>query len=78
MGRCRIDQRNARVVEFVLEKQPGDHVGLPPEKFHDSRIAYVITEAEDTEKAIEYAENALSEVRCFINGEEKTVPDRDS
>ncbi|MCR6615143.1 MULTISPECIES: ATP-grasp domain-containing protein [Bacillus] len=66
------------VVEFVLEKQPGDHVGLPPEKFHDSRIAYVITEAEDTEKAIEYAQNALSEVRCFINGEEKTVPDRDS
>ena len=51
---------------------------MPPEKFHDSRIAYVITEAEDTEKAIEYAENALSEVRCFINGEEKTVPDRDS
>ncbi|MEC1259832.1 ATP-grasp domain-containing protein [Bacillus swezeyi] len=66
------------VVEFVLEKQPGDHVGLPPEKFHDSRIAYVITEADDTEKAIKYAENALSKVRCFINGAEETVPGRDS
>ncbi len=66
------------VVEFVLEKQQGDNVGLPPEKFHDSRIAYVITEAEDTEKAITYAEDALSKVRCFINGTEETVPGRDS
>ncbi|MDT3427673.1 biotin carboxylase [Paenibacillus forsythiae] len=66
------------VIDFVVEKQPGDYVGLPPSKFHDSRIAYVITEGEDTGAAIENAENALSKVRCLINEVQTSIPSRNS
>lgn len=64
------------VVDFVIEKEVGDYVGLPPETFHDSRIAYVITEGENTEEAINFAINACSKVRCIIR--EKVIFGRNS
>lgn len=66
------------VIDFVLEKKQGDYVGLPPSKFHDSRIAYVITEGEDTGAAIEYAEKALAKVRCLIDEVQTSIPYRNS
>ncbi|RIJ62856.1 MULTISPECIES: ATP-grasp domain-containing protein [unclassified Rummeliibacillus] len=64
------------VVDFVIEKQVGDYVGLPPDIFHDSRIAYVITVGENTDEAINFAINACSKVRCNIS--EKVIPGRNS
>ena len=54
------------VVELAFEKEPGDRVVLPPEQFVDYRIAYVVTEADDTASAIERAERALEHVTAEI------------
>jgi biotin carboxylase len=54
------------VVELAFEKEPGDRVALPPEQFVDYRIAYVVTDADDTATAIERAERALEHVAAEI------------
>jgi biotin carboxylase len=54
------------VVHFAFDKHVGDKVQMPPNKFMDFRLCYVIVEGEDTEDAIQKAENALANVRCVI------------
>ncbi|MGH8574983.1 MAG: ATP-grasp domain-containing protein, partial [Gammaproteobacteria bacterium] len=54
------------VVEFGVEKKPGDSVALPPVRFQDERLCYVVTCAESTDEAIRSAERALDRVRCVI------------
>lgn len=54
------------VVEFGVEKEAGSTVALPPGKFYDTRLAYVVTSGEDTTQAIELAEAALEKVKCII------------
>ncbi|MFZ3579525.1 ATP-grasp domain-containing protein [Virgibacillus sp. DJP39] len=61
------------VVNFTIEKERGESVLLPPNKFHDSRIAYVITEGKDTNQAIKRANQALEGVECIIISDEKTL-----
>ncbi|WP_066506648.1 ATP-grasp domain-containing protein [Abyssisolibacter fermentans] len=61
------------VVDFIFLKNPGDSVGMPPEVFNDCYLGYVITEGEDTDKAIEYAENALAEVKCVFEEEKVSI-----
>jgi len=66
------------VVDFILEKNPGDSIGLPPHTFHDARIAYVITQGQDTQEAIDLADQALSEVSCLIDESKTVVSNRHS
>lgn len=54
------------VVHFGFDKQVGDTVVMPPEKFMDFRLCYVIVEGDDTDDAILKAEQALANVRCMI------------
>jgi biotin carboxylase len=54
------------VIDFVVEKKVGDTVLLPPHKFMDFRLCYVIVEGKDTDDAIQKAEQALANVRCII------------
>lgn len=60
-------KRMKGVVDFVIEKEAGCYVGLPPEVYHEARLAYVIAVGENTEEAIANAERAISEVRCEIS-----------
>lgn len=55
------------IIDFVIEKEVGCYVGFPPYTFHDTRIAYIIAEGENTDEAIINAENALNKVRCIIS-----------
>jgi biotin carboxylase len=54
------------VVEFGVEKNTGDSVALPPIRFQDERLCYVVTCAESTDEAICSAERALDRVQCVI------------
>ncbi|NOJ73791.1 ATP-grasp domain-containing protein [Paenibacillus alvei] len=54
------------VVHFAFDKQVGDTIVMPPNKFMDFRLCYVIVEGEDTDDAIRKAEQALANVRCVI------------
>lgn len=54
------------VVEFGVEKKTGESVALPPLRFQDERLCYVVTCAESTDEAIRSAERALDRVRCVI------------
>jgi biotin carboxylase len=54
------------VVELAVEKEPGERVTLPPAQFVDYRIAYVVTEGDDTAAAVERADRALEHVAAEI------------
>lgn len=55
------------VIEFVIEKQIKETVTLPPTKYGDNRLCYVITTGDSTDEAIEIAQNAMAGVRCKIS-----------
>lgn len=55
------------VVEIKLDKKIGDSVGVPPVKYHDARIAYVITEGMDQEDALTKAVDSLALLEVRIN-----------
>lgn len=55
-----------RVVEFGIEKRVGDCVELPPDRFADDRLCYVVTQGATTGEAVSAAEEVLSRVGCTL------------
>jgi biotin carboxylase len=53
----------AGVVELAPEKPAGASVAVPPQKYMDERLCYVVTEGETTGEAVNRAEWALRQVR---------------
>ncbi len=47
------------VMQFRMEKGPGDLVELPPSKFHEARLGYVITRGRDTAMTKQLAMDVL-------------------
>jgi biotin carboxylase len=54
------------VVEFAVEKPIGEEVLLPPHRFNDHRMCYVVAEGCSTAEAIQNVEFALAGVECVI------------
>jgi len=61
------DARSAPgVVELGFNKSAGDRVALPPERFFDHRLCFVVTRGDDTTQAVRAAERAAALLRCRI------------
>jgi biotin carboxylase len=54
------------VEAFGVERQRGQHVGLPPRHAGCARLAYVVTQGPDVASAIRRADTALKTVECQV------------
>lgn len=66
-------QQMPGVVEIGIEKDAGCTVILPPDKFYDTRLAYVVTQGTDTAHAIDLAEQAIAQLTCVIKQQVPTI-----